>query len=255
MSHECNIGYPFGVVTTARRQVLRLARGVGMEPQLRMVQRAIGPRETRRTMRDDAALRLVLALTLPADANCVDVGANAGSLLRHMVRYAPQGHHIAFEPLPNRAAELRRAFPHVDVRQAALARAAGARRFTWVLAADTRSGFDVDGYDGHQVEQLEVEVCTLDEALPADYVPSLIKLDVEGAELEVLQGGLRVLTEHKPMVVIEHDARGDTGGVFELLVDTAGLRIFDMDGEGPLSEDALRAKVTRNTHWNFIAHR
>lgn len=255
MSHECNIDYPFGVVTTARRQVLRLARGVGMEPQLRMVQRAIGPRETRRTMRDDEALRLLLALTLPADANCVDIGANAGSLLRHMVRYAPHGHHIAFEPLPNRAAELRQAFPQVDVRQAALAGAAGTRRFTRVLAADTRSGFDVNGYDASQVEQLEVEVCAFDEALPAGYAPSLIKLDVEGAELEVLQGGLRVLAEHKPMVIFEHDARGDTGGLFDLLTETVGLRIFDMDGDGPLSEDALRTKVTRNTHWNFIAHR
>jgi hypothetical protein len=123
------------------------------------------------------------------------------------------------------------------------------------LAADTRSGFDVNGYDVHQVQQLEVEVGALDEALPADYVPALIKLDVEGAELEVLQGGRRVLAEHKPIVVFEHDARGDTGGVFELLAATAGLRIFDMDGDGPLSEAALRDKVTRNTHWNFIAHR
>jgi FkbM family methyltransferase len=255
MSRECNIDYPFGVVTTARRQMLRLARGVGLEPQLRTVQRAIGPRETRRTMRDDAALRLLLALTLPVDANCVDVGANAGTLLRHMVRYAPRGHHIAFEPLPNRAAELHQAFPQVDVRQAALANAAGTRRFTRVLAADTRSGFDVNGYEGDQVEQLDVEVCALDEALPADYVPSLIKLDVEGAELEVLQGGLRILTEHKPTVVFEHDARGDTGGVFSLLTNTAGLRIFDMDGDGPLSEGAFSAKVTRNSHWNFVAHR
>lgn len=226
-----------------------------MEPQLRAVQRAIGPRETRRTMRDDEALRLLLALTLPVDANCVDVGANAGSLLRHMVRYAPHGRHIAFEPLPNRVAELREAFPHVDVRQAAVASVSGMRRFTRVVAADTRSGFDVNGYDGHQVQELEVEVCTLDEALPADYVPALIKLDVEGAEFEALRGGLRVLTEHKPIVVFEHDVRGDTSGVFGLLADTAGLRIFDMDGDGPLSETALRAKVTRATHWNFIAHR
>jgi FkbM family methyltransferase len=226
-----------------------------MEPQLRMVQRAIGPRETRRTMRDDEALRLLLALTLPAEANCVDIGANAGTLLRHMVRYAPHGHHIAFEPLPNRAAELRGAFPDVDVRQAAVASVSGTRRFTRVVAADTRSGFDVDGYDGQQVEELEVDVCTLDEALPADYVPALIKLDVEGAEYEALRGGLRVLTEHQPTVVFEHDARGDTSGVFGLLAGTAGLRIFDMDGDGPLSETALRTKVARSTHWNFIAHR
>ena len=255
MSHDCNIDYPFGVVTTARRQMLRLAQSAGLEPQLRMVQRAIGPRETRRTMRDDEALRLLLALTLPADANCVDVGANAGIScgtwfgMPQMGTTSPSSR-FPIAPLSSarRSRKLTYDRPRWRVR-------AVLRRFTRVLAADTRSGFDVNGYDVEQVEQFEVEVGALDEALPAHDVPSLIKLDVEGAELEVLRGGLRVLTEHKPIVVFEHDARGRHRGVVELLADTVGLRIFDMDGDGPLSESALRTKVTRNTHWNFIAHR
>ncbi len=100
-----------------------------------------------------------------------------------------------------------------------------------------------------------MEVHVLDEALPAGYGPSLIKLDVEGAELEVLQGGIETLTQHKPIVAFEHDERGETSAVFDILVHTVGLRIFDMDGNGPLSEVALRTRVANKTHWNFVAHR
>lgn len=250
-----DIGYSLEIVVTIRRQVLRIAQAVGLEPQLRTVQRTIGPREIRRTMRDDDALRVLLALSLPADANCVDIGASAGHLLRYMVRYAPDGRHFAFEPLPNRAAALREAFPQVEVREAAVAASAGRRRFLRVVEADTRSGFEVPGNGVHAIEELEVEVQVLDRALPSDYAPSLIKVDVEGAELDVLQGGLAALSKHKPIVAFEHDARGDTAGVFELLTQDAGLRIFDMDGDGPLTEVELRTKVTRGSHWNFIAHR
>jgi hypothetical protein len=143
----------------------------------------------------------------------------------------------------------------VEVREAAVAAAAGKRRFVRVVGADTRSAFEVSANGSQPVQELEVEVQVLDEALPPDYVPSLIKVDVEGAELEVLQGGLATLTRHKPIVAFELDARGDASGVFEVLAQRVGLRIFDMDGDGPLTADALRTKVARKSHWNFIAHR
>lgn len=44
---------------------------------------------------------------------------------------------------------------------------------------------------------------TLDAASDNYFVPELIKIDVEGAEYDVLQGGLRTLKKHKPILVIE----------------------------------------------------
>jgi hypothetical protein len=55
-----------------------------------------------------------------------------------------------------------------------------------------------------------VPCATLDEILRgAGVVPDFVKLDVEGAELSVLQGMNRILTEGSPMVTVESgDYRG-----------------------------------------------
>ncbi|HWE34123.1 MAG TPA: FkbM family methyltransferase [Solirubrobacteraceae bacterium] len=242
-------------MSAIRQGILEVARRTGLEPQLRAAQRTIGPREVRRNMRDDEAFRRLLALSLPSDAACVDVGANLGELLAHMVRYAPSGRHVAFEPLPELAARLRTRFPGVDVRQAAVGAERETRAFTRVRGIETRSGFEVGGYPPEQLEQLEVEVQTLDGDLPEGFVPALIKIDVEGAELEVLRGGAGTLTAHTPTVAFEHDNRADSAAIYDLLAVDVGLRIFDFDGDGPLTAADFQRKVERRSHWNFVAHR
>lgn len=44
---------------------------------------------------------------------------------------------------------------------------------------------------------------TLDSVVRQDRTPSLIKIDVEGHEIEVLQGGKNTLSEAKPLMIIE----------------------------------------------------
>ena len=49
-----------------------------------------------------------------------------------------------------------------------------------------------------------VEVTTLDAVAElADYPITVVKMDIEGGELEALKGGTRVLTEHKPVLFLE----------------------------------------------------
>ena len=84
-----------------------------------------------------------------------------------------------------------------------------------------------------------------------------MKIDVEGAENLVLEGAMRVFRLAKPTIAFEHGWNSDqdidrSESIYKLICEDLGLRLFDMDGNGPLglSEffDGLR------TRWNWVAH-
>jgi FkbM family methyltransferase len=241
-----------------RQRILAAARRAGVEPQLRAVQRAVASKQEKRNRRDDEHLRLLLAFRLEPGSSCIDIGANIGEILQQMVAYAPEGRHIAYEPLPELAADLARRFPAVDVRNAAVAREPGTAEFTRIKSAHTRSGLGVDGAEG-DTERFPVAIEALDASLPEGFVPSVIKIDVEGAELDVLAGGLETIRRHRPLIAFEHGSPegGDTAtsrDLHALLTGEAGLRLFDLDGAGPLGEAAFLELVGTGARWNFVAH-
>ena len=102
------------IVARVRERAKEAAARLGLMPQARRLQRLLGSRTTRRDLRDNEHLRLLLAFVLREDANCIDVGANVGEILEEIVRVAPRGRHIAYEPLPDHAADLAKRFPGVD---------------------------------------------------------------------------------------------------------------------------------------------
>ncbi len=200
-------------------------------------------------------MQLLFAFVLGTDSNCIDVGAHTGKILAEFVRLAPEGKHIAYEPLPQMYERLTARFPDVDVRRAALSNATGHSTFRHIKNRPAYSGLKERTYPGPvQVEMIEVDTEELDRSLPSGYVPSLIKIDVEGAELEVIQGAIQTITTHKPIVVFEHGRGGSTGDIFELLSSVAGLRIFDIDGKGPYSLKRWDDRLAEGGLWNFVAH-
>lgn len=243
------------VKATAKRVAARL----GVEEQVRHAWQMAQP-AVRRDLAERASLRRLVAFTVPRDGHCIDVGAHAGDVLTDLLRAAPDGRHIAYEPLPELAAALARDFPHVDVRTKALANEASEREFTRVVGNPGWSGFrqrptpNATGF-----ERFTVQTERLDDALPDGFRPAFIKIDVEGAELEVLTGALQTLTDHKPVVAFEHglgsaDHYGtEPGDVHALLTERAGLRIYDLDGDGPLSRAQLEAISAEQRTTNFVA--
>lgn len=242
--------------TAAKRFVLASP----IAPQARRVAQLLGSRAARRDRRDNEALTLLLAATLTADASAIDVGANEGRVLREIVRVAPAGTHIAYEPIPALAAELTRRFPAVDVRCAALSDEEGDVEFTHVKSSSGYSGLRERPYPGHEeLEVIQVRVERLDDALPDGFAPSFVKIDVEGAEGRVLAGAIETIERHRPVIAFEHGkgaapVYGTTpADVHELLVGRAHLRIFDMDGGGPYSRDQFDEVFELGTYWNFFA--
>jgi FkbM family methyltransferase len=243
------------VSARARERVRSLAARAGVESWVTGAYHAFN-KAARREALDHEHLRVLLAGSLAADASCIDVGAHDGGVLREIVRCSPKGRHIAYEPLPELAAALARDFPQVDVRTAALSDHDGEASFLHDRTEPMRSTLHAHAFtDLENAREIPVRVERLDGALPGDYVPALVKIDVEGAEAEVLRGAVETLRRHRPVVVFEHGAGGSSSPaeVYSILVDQAGYRIFDLDGMGPYSLAEFEATYPQPTMWNWIA--
>jgi FkbM family methyltransferase len=177
-----------------------------------------------------------------------------------MVRLAPGGRHVAFEPLPHLYSQLVTKFPTVDVRCTALADSPGTRQFTHVVSRPAYSGLIQRVNGGEEIEQIVVNVECLDESVPTDYRPTLVKIDVEGAEYQVLRGGRKLLAATRPYIAFEFGAGsaphyGTTpDDIYRLIEDEIGLRLYDMDGSGPMTRAAFRETYYSGSRFNFLAH-
>jgi FkbM family methyltransferase len=209
---------------------------------------------------DDRNMGLLLAFCLRHDSNCVDVGTHTGDIIRKAVQFAPDGRHIAFEPLPEYATRLREWFPMVDVREIALGNEQGTTEFVRAVKAAAYSGLRERPYPVETpLERFTVEVDTLDAALPHGYVPHFIKVDVEGGELDVLRGGANVITKHRPLIVFEQGPTANAGygvthaDLFNFVTGDLRYRVFNLDGDGPYSVEQFVDHVGRRYRFNYIA--
>jgi FkbM family methyltransferase len=238
-----------------QRGVLWGARRLGVEAGLRRVHDLVAPAGVRRNMRDEAHLKAVMAAILRPDSNCIDVGANVGDVLAEMVRLAPAGRHIAYEPLPELASALAARYPAVEVRNAAVADRPGEATFYRDPRIRSRSGLSANA----EARPFTVRLEAIDGSLPTGWVPHFIKIDVEGAELGVLRGAIETLRRHRPHVALEHGSTALRFGtthrmIHDLLAGELGMRIFDMDGQGPFTAEQFdRLADPPGPLFNFIA--
>ena len=128
------------------------------------------------------------------DDECfVDVGAYDGDTLREFFRRVPRGTAIALEPDPHNWEALVR---DSDERTTLHQVAAGSSTGTLAFRADGTAGAALSE-DG----EFEVRVERLDDLL-ADRRPTFLKFDVEGAELDALQGAEKTIRKHRPILAV-----------------------------------------------------
>lgn len=148
----------------------------------------------------------------PPGAVVYDIGAHIGFysiIAAHAVGAA--GRVYAFEPLPLNIGMLERHLranrvDNVEVLKIGVADRAGTARFC--LGKGTGRGFLGD--EG----EIEVSITTLDALVDSGRLPppQLIKMDIEGAELGALQGGARMIAQHKPTLFLSvHGAEVEAG--------------------------------------------
>jgi FkbM family methyltransferase len=239
------------------RSVLRQLRS---EPQLT-------PAQQLNRAYDEQATRVISRVTR-RESCCIDVGCHQGLILDQMLRCAPAGSHLAFEPLPNLAAGLREKYrgdDRVSIHETALGDEQGRVTFCHVVTNPGYSGLRRRHYDreGEEVVEIDVTVERLDDLVPTDTRIDLVKIDVEGAELGVLRGGNDLLARCRPHVIFEHGIGGaDCYGtrpeqVFDLL-DACGLSLSLMadwlDDGAPLSRDQFVDEFDSGRNYYFLAH-
>lgn len=173
-------------------------------------------------------LALVSPLADPSRA-FLDVGANTGAYLeRALGRFAAV---YAVEPDPELARYLERAFAgRVIVLAMALSRAPGRMRFYLPhhagRAISTRGSLEPDANPGLEQTIRTIEVATLD---GLDLPPlGFVKIDVEGHELAVLEGGRARLGRDRPRLLVEIEERHHPNGSDRVpaLLDGLGYEAF-----------------------------
>lgn len=191
----------------------------------------------------------VLRQVLRADTHCVDIGCHIGSFLHRLTVLAPKGRHYAIEPVPEKAAWLQRRFPTVKVVPCALGERPGSAEFFVNAEHSSYSSLKPRSINGAvpSTQAVQIEVRTLDEVIPQASRIGFIKIDVNGAELNVLKGARRLLQRDRPFVLFEctkgglDDFRIDAGEVFEFVNGPAGYRIQllkDHLAGGPVLDEA-----------------
>lgn len=161
-------------------------------------------------------LRDIFRTVLPLDGVVLDIGANVGWHTLLMARLVgDQGRVLAAEPNPSVRKRLLNhlkinRFEQVEVVPYAIADTDGTVEFFGPEADDGDSG---DGYvvsSGSTAQRgtIRVETKRLDAIVTAAQIKrlELIKIDVEGFEWPVLQGGEQTIAKFRPHIIFEYDA-------------------------------------------------
>jgi len=207
----------------------------------------------------------IMRRVIQHNSNCIDIGCHKGEILDVMLELAPEGKHTAFEPIPvfyNALIEKYKS--KAVILPYALSDKNGTADFQYVKNAPAYSGLRKREYTvDPDIEVISVEVKKLDDLIAGQKV-NLIKIDVEGAELNVLQGSINTLKAEKPYVIFEfgmgasnyYDSTPEK--MFQLLCVEAGLKISTLKsfvtGKGALSAVDFQKLYESQTEYYFIAH-
>lgn len=166
----------------------------------------------------------------------LDVGANVGFHTIASARAATDGHVYAFEPVAEMAERLSEncalnSIDNVTVVPCAL----GAKKETLPMAVNI-AGVGMEGtsslansvHVSHRPDQYvnrDVPVRRLDELVDELGVEGrigFVKIDTEGFETQVIEGGLNTLRKHRPAMIVEAHSRRleEVGKGFEWYLDT-----------------------------------
>jgi FkbM family methyltransferase len=222
--------YPHGAVRTVLRGPLRGTRFV-VVPGMAATY-ALGV---------DSMNWRFLAERLHAGDVVYDIGGNCGQMaLFFSQQVGETGKVCTFEPVPQNAATLRRnlalnACGNVEVIEAAVAADAQSQTFCFDTGNHTMGTLQ-----GAMVKlsvwdtTFQVACVTLDGMIAmGSRPPQVVKIDVEGAGLGVIEGGVELIERHRPAIYFELHAADENAPELQAvrwLRERWGYRVTDLNG-------------------------
>lgn len=174
-------------------------------------------------------LELLFANSADVDYTLIDCGANYG-YWSVLVSSKPFGAHkaIAIEPSSDNFAKLSNNAAINGQRFACMRVAIGATRGTAVLSGTKHEKFSIAGEGGGE----DVPVIALDNLIDDGKVAAtgkyLIKLDVEGVEIEAIKGGARLLQADSVIMCEEHGS-DRSHAVSRFILEQTPLKLIVFD--------------------------
>lgn len=138
-------------------------------------------------------------------SNFLDIGAHIGSIFSNVYRNNRTVITHAIEADPEKALFLESRFNFCNVINCAVGDSKGKIKF---YRDNSQLGYSsILQKTGHMIDEIEVEIFPLDAIFPNECM-SVIKIDVEGAELGVLRGGKQLISRSRPVIMFESNDIG-----------------------------------------------
>ena len=226
--------------TAVRRATKRVLAPLLNERAYSYIQAVSMARDIRSGALTEPEVELIPSLVNPGDS-VLDIGANYGMWVYPLSRaVGADGRVWAFEPIPFTVSTLRKVtallrLKNVEIVPKGCASETGKIAFDvpvqnngaisggqahFASRNDARPGREQHAR-WHDSQEVTCEVVAIDEVVPEAAPVSLIKLDIEGAELLALRGCDRLLTRNRPTIVCE---------INPWFLEGLGLHVSDMSG-------------------------
>lgn len=200
----------------------------------------------------------------------LDIGANIGAICLPLAASRPGGRIIAVEPTEHAFARLRK---NLDLNPDLRSRIVPVNAFMNDGSAPQDAltacpSWRLDDAPGErhaihlgQVHQVECPTLSIDSLVASHGLTKLhfIKIDTDGHEFGILQGGQKTLEQHRPALVFEfcfyeNEKRGRSFNDFQVFFDSLGYEIRSNDGSVVVKteKDARRLVPELGSH-DFIA--
>ena len=192
-----------------------------------------------------------IQMNMTEGMNVLDIGGNVGLMTLTFANFAGKsGKVFTFEPEPRNFAKLTENiklnnFTNTTINQVAVS--SKEEKLKLYLSNNNNSGVHSLIYnDDLKKEFVEVDTVTIDKFLERNHISKLdmVKIDVEGSELDVLEGIENTLLKFKPVLIMEVvsqylKSRGSSSVEFKRLMNSKfGYKAFLVNNDGSLRLDS-----------------